>query len=255
MKLTFLGTGTSQGVPVIACDCDVCTSPDPKDKRLRTSAMLEVDGKVIVFDTGPDFRQQMLRERVKRLDAVVFTHPHKDHIAGMDDIRSFNFRTKAPIDVYANALTIEALKREYAYVFATHDKYPGTPSVNLHEIDDKHRFQAAGVDLLPIPVMHHKMPVLGFRAGDLAYVTDANHIAPATKNRLKGLKVLVLNALRRKKHLSHFTLDEAIELVEELRPQHAYFTHISHLMGRHADVMQEVPDNVTIAHDGLSVSI
>lgn len=254
MKLTFLGTGTSQGVPVIACECPVCTSPDPKDNRLRTSVMFEVNGKVVVVDTGPDYRQQMLRESVKRLDAVLFTHPHKDHIAGMDDIRSFNFRQKRPIDVFANAMTIEALKREYHYVFAA-DKYPGIPSVNVHEIHANKPFKAAGLEFMPIEVMHYKMPVLGFRIGDIAYITDANFISEVSREHLKGLKVLVLNALRREQHLSHFTLDEALRVVEELNPERAYFTHISHLMGTHTEASHGLPDNVQIAFDGLTVEV
>ena len=187
MKLTFLGTGTSQGIPVIACDCAVCTSADPHDNRLRTSAMLEVDDQVIVIDSGPDFRQQMLRAQVKRLDALVFTHPHKDHIAGMDDIRAFNFRQRKEMDIYANAMTIKGLEREFHYVFAE-EKYPGVPSVQVHEIDET-PFLVGPTLFTPITVMHHKMPVLGFRVGDVAYITDANYISPDNMAKLRGLKV------------------------------------------------------------------
>lgn len=252
MKLTFLGTGTSQGIPVIACDCEVCQSNNPYDDRTRTSVMVENDGQVVVVDTGPDFRTQMLREKVKRLDGVVFTHPHKDHIAGMDDIRAFNFRQKKDMDVYANTLTAIALKREYHYVFAE-DKYPGVPQVNLHHIEAYQPFQVGGMEWLPIPVLHYKMPVLGFRIGDMAYITDANFISEEALDQLKGLKVLVLNALRIKKHLSHFNLEEAIAMVERLQPERAYFTHLSHYMGTHEDASKLLPPGIEIAYDGLQV--
>ena len=251
MKLTFLGTGTSQGIPVIACDCEVCRSGDPKDDRLRASVMLEVDGKVFVIDTGPDFRQQMLRSDVRRLDAVVFTHPHKDHIAGMDDIRAFNFRQKADIDIYANAMTLKGLEREFYYVFEE-EKYPGVPGVNVHIITEE-PFWVAAVEFIPIPVLHYHMPVLGFRVGDIAYITDANFISEESKAKLQGLKVLVLNALRRTSHLSHFTLDQAVELALELGAEQTYFTHMSHLLGRHEEVELELPAGIHLAYDGLSV--
>lgn len=251
MKLTFLGTGTSQGVPVIACDCDVCTSPDPNDTRLRSAVLLEAQGKTCVIDTGPDFRQQMLTHQVKQLDAIVFTHHHKDHVAGMDDIRAFNFRQGVPMDIFANSITIDALHKEFSYVFAD-EKYPGVPSVVLHEID-REPFVAAGMNLVPIPVMHHRLPVLGFRVGDLAYVTDANHIPPSSMALLQGLKVLILNALRIQAHISHFTLAEALDIIHQLKPERAYLTHISHLMGRHAEVQAQLPPNVFLGHDGLVV--
>ena len=254
MKFTFLGTGTSQGIPVIACDCEVCQSPDPKDKRTRTAGMVEMDGKFVVIDTGPDFRAQMLREKVKRMDGVVFTHPHKDHIAGMDDIRSFNFRQRRDMDVYANELTLTALKREFYYVFEE-IKYPGVPSVVVHEIEELVPFTVAGMEWLPIPVLHYRMPVFGYRIGDFAYITDANHIPERSMEQLPGLKVLVLNALRKKKHLSHFTLEEAIEIVQILKPERAYFTHLSHLMGTHAEVSKLLPPGIEIAYDGLTIEI
>ena len=216
--------------------------------------LFEDGGQTVVVDTGPDFRQQMLRAQVKRLDAVVFTHPHKDHLAGMDDIRSFNFRQRQPMAVYANELTIAALKREFYYVFEA-EKYPGVPSVDLHEIDEDRAFEAGGMQFQPLPVMHYKMPVLGFRVGDVAYVTDANYIPPKTMGRLRGLKVLVLNALRKTKHLSHFNLEEALALVAELQPERAYFTHISHLMGTHAETEALLPANIEIATDGLVVEV
>ncbi len=254
MKFTFLGTGTSQGIPVIACNCPVCTSSDPRDNRTRTSGMIEMNNQFVVIDTGPDFRAQMLREQVKRLDGVVFTHPHKDHIAGMDDIRSFNFRQQKDMDIYVNEITLEALKREFYYIFEE-IKYPGVPSVSIHKIDELVPFKVAGMEWLPIPVSHYRMPVLGFREGGFAYITDANHIPDRSLEQLKGLKVLVLNALRMKKHLSHFTLEEAIEIVNLLQPEKAYFTHLSHLMGRHEDVSKLLPPGIEIAYDGLSVEI
>ena len=253
MKITFLGTGTSQGIPVIACECAVCQSRDPHDDRLRASVMLEVDGRVYVIDTGPDFRQQMLQNKVQRLDAVVFTHPHKDHIAGMDDIRAFNFKQGTDIEIYANNLTLEGLKREFHYVFA-HDKYPGIPTVNAHLIDEE-PFTINGLEWIPVPVLHHRMPVLGFRIGDFAYVTDANFISPESMAKLHGLKVLVLNALRRKSHLSHFTLDEAIEVSQQLRPETTYLTHLSHLMGLHSEVEAELPPGIHIAYDRLQIEV
>lgn len=254
MRFTFLGTGTSQGVPVIACECAVCQSKDSLDKRTRTAGMVEKDGKIVTIDTGPDFRFQMLREQVKRMDGVVFTHSHKDHIAGMDDIRSFNFRQKRDMDIYANSHTLEALKREFYYVFEE-VKYPGVPSVVTHEIEGLKPFEVAGMEWLPIPVLHYRMPVLGFRIEDFAYITDANFIPEESIEKLQGLKVLVLNALRIKKHLSHFNLEEAIEIVNLLKPEKAYFTHLSHLMGSHSEVSKMVPAGIEIAYDGLSIEI
>jgi len=254
MKLTFLGTGTSQGIPVIGCDCEVCRSEDPKDDRLRTSAMITVDGRNYVFDTGPDFRQQMLREKPENVDAVVFTHEHKDHIAGMDDIRPFNFKTRQPLNIYAHPRVQEALKREYHYVFSD-NKYPGVPEVNVHTIKKDQNFSINGTKFIPIEVMHYKLPVLGFRVHDVAYITDANYIDETEKAKLKDLDVLVINALRKEQHISHFNLEEAIELVDELKPKRAFFTHISHLMGRHADVSKELPPHVAIAYDGLEVEL
>ncbi len=253
MKLTFLGTGTSQGIPVIACECAICTSADPRDNRLRTSAMIEVDDQVIVIDTGPDFRQQMLRAGVKRLDAVVFTHPHKDHIAGMDDIRAFNFRQHADIDIYTNSMTLKALEREFYYVFEE-EKYPGVPGVNVKLIDEE-PFSIGPTEFKPVTVMHYRMPVLGFRVGDMAYITDAKTISPENMDKLRGLKVLVLNALRRTEHLSHFTLDEAVAIAQELKPEMTYLTHLSHLMGCHADVAAELPAGIQVAYDGLCVEV
>lgn len=254
MKLTFLGTGTSQGIPVIGCKCKVCTSHDLHDNRLRTSAMIDVDQKTFVIDTGPDFRQQMLRAKPDMVDAVLFTHEHKDHIAGMDDIRPFNYQSGKPLNVYASDQVQEALKREYHYVF-NHLKYPGVPEVNLHKISGNENFEIDGTEIIPIEVLHYKLPVLGFRIKNMAYITDANFISEQEKQKLQNLDVLVLNALRKENHISHFNLEEAIALSQELKAKRTYFTHISHLMGTHAEVSKELPPNIFIAYDGLEVEI
>lgn len=248
---TFLGTGTSQGVPVISCECDVCQSQNSKDKRLRTSILVSVDDKNIVIDTGPDFRQQMLTNDVKMVDAVLFTHEHKDHVAGLDDIRSYNFKSKKDMNVYASLRVQEALKREFAYIFADY-KYPGVPQVQLHEISNE-PFELCGTAVTPIDVMHYKLPVKGFRISNLTYITDANYISDTEKEKIKGSDVLVINALRREHHISHFTLSEALELIEELKPKKAYLTHISHLLGKHDEVSKELPAHVEIAYDGLKI--
>ncbi len=253
MQITFLGTGTSQGVPIIACPCNVCGSTDSRDKRLRTSILIETNNKTFVIDTGPDFRQQMLRENVKQMDAIIFTHEHKDHTAGFDDIRAFNFINKKKMEVYASDRVQEAIKREYPYVFDG-TKYPGIPEVNLHLLENK-KIIIEGVEILPIEVMHYKLPVFGFRIGDFSYITDANYISDVEKEKLKNSKVLVLNALRREAHISHFTLEEAIELVKELKPEKAYFTHISHQLGLHSDVLKELPSTIEIAYDGLKINL
>lgn len=253
MKITFLGTGTSQGVPVIGCQCDVCTSVNYKDNRLRTSILVEINGTNLVVDTGPDFRQQMLRERVQRLDAVLFTHAHKDHTAGMDDIRSFNFKQKTDMPIYARQEVIDQLKQEFSYIFAS-SKYPGIPKVKLHLLDGK-PFEVAENRIIPIEVMHHKLPVYGFRFGDFTYITDANYIPEQEKEKIKGSKVIVINALQKEEHISHFTFDQAIELMEELQPEKAYFTHISHRLGLHKDVSQELPDFIELAWDGLQITV
>jgi phosphoribosyl 1,2-cyclic phosphate phosphodiesterase len=253
MKITFLGTGTSQGIPVIACRCEVCSSSNPKDNRLRCSVLVEFNGKTIVIDTGPDFRQQMLKNKVRRLDAVLFTHEHKDHVAGLDDIRAFNFVMKQNMDIYLTDAVEQAIRREFSYIFAD-TKYPGIPLINLHRITN-HPFDLFDQTIMPIEVMHYQMPVFGYRIGDFTYITDAKSISEIELEKLEGTKILVINALRRETHVSHFTLNEALELINRIKPQKGYLTHLSHQMGKHEDVMKELPSNVEIAYDGLIVEI
>lgn len=253
MKLTFLGTGTSQGVPVIACRCHVCRSVDERDRRLRTSALLTTDdGKHILFDIGPDFRQQMLRQKVESLDAIMVTHAHRDHVAGLDDVRSFNYVQHKNMDVYLNAIAKHALMRDYGYIFEHHE-YPGLPEADLHEVDAP--FVAAGVTVIPVKAMHKDLPILAFRVGEMAYFTDANFIAPEELEKLKGVKVMVINALRREKHFSHFSLPEALEVIDKVQPERAYLTHISHEMGLHSEVEKTLPQGVFLAYDNLEVEI
>jgi phosphoribosyl 1,2-cyclic phosphate phosphodiesterase len=253
VTITFLGTGTSQGVPVIACGCEVCTSADHRDKRLRSSIMIEGDGKVIVIDSGPDFRQQMLREKVQHLDAIVFTHEHKDHIAGMDDIRAFNYKQNAAIPVYADTRVQKALQREYPYIFAE-EKYPGIPQITIHTIDNE-PFSVEGIGFTPIEVLHYKLPVKGFRIKDFTYITDAKTIADSEKEKIKGSKTLVINALQKQTHISHFTLAEAIAFAQEIGAEKTYFTHISHRLGKHVDISKDLPLNIELAYDGLRLKV
>ena len=236
---------------MIGCHCEVCTSKDERDKRLRSSILIQSPTTTIVVDTTPDFRQQMLRINNDKLDAVLFTHPHKDHIAGLDDVRPYNFFSGHAVDVYANALTADALKREFAYVFAEH-KYPGIPNINLNIINEQ-PFTVGDIPVVPIAVWHHKMVVYGFRFGNFTYITDANKIDTEKKELIKGSRILVVNALRNQEHISHFTLGEAIALVEELNIPRAYFTHISHQLGRHQDVTTILPDNISLAYDNLVI--
>lgn len=234
---------------MIGCECEVCTSADSRDNRLRSSILVESPGTSLVVDTGPDFRYQMLREKVKHLDAVIFTHPHKDHLAGLDDIRAFNFFSKKPIDVYADSLTEEAVRRDFYYAF-TDTRYPGIPELNLNTIATE-SFMVGDIPVTPIPVWHLKMPVMGFRFGKFTYITDANRIENESREKIRGSEVLVLNALRKAKHISHFSLSEAIAIAQELSIPNTYFTHISHQLGRHADIERELPPGIHLGYDGL----
>jgi phosphoribosyl 1,2-cyclic phosphate phosphodiesterase len=231
----------------------VCTSSDTRDKRLRTSILIETAKTRIAVDSGPDFRQQLLREKIKKLDAVVFTHEHKDHIAGLDEVRAFNFINKMVMPVYATERVQKALRREFSYIFSD-EKYPGIPEIELHTFDDA-PFYVGDVLMEPVNVMHYKLPVKGFRADKFAYITDANFIEESEKEKLRNLDVLVLNALRREPHISHFTFDEAIQLVEQLKPKKAYFTHIAHQLGLHSEVSKELRENIELAFDGLQLII
>lgn len=253
LRVTFLGTGTSQGVPVIACDCKVCKSADSKDQRLRCSVLIEYGDKTFVIDTGPDFRQQMLRAGVQSLDAILYTHEHKDHIAGMDDVRAFNFKQKSDMEIYCDRNVEKALKREFYYVFE-HNRYPGIPAVNLNLID-KDPFVLDGVPITPIEVVHYKLPVLGYRFDDFTYITDAKTVSAEERDKIRGSKILVINCLRREPHISHFNLEEALEFIEDIKPELTYLTHISHLFGTHEEIENELPPNVKVAYDGLQLNI
>lgn len=253
LKITFLGTGTSSGVPMIACNCEVCSSTNTKDNRLRSSIMVQSKTTTIVVDTTPDFRFQMLREKVKHLDAILFTHPHKDHVAGLDDVKAFNYFNKKHIEVFANELTQNALKNEFYYIFAAH-KYPGVADINLNVINEE-PFLVGDIMVTPIKVWHLHMPVLGFRFGNFTYITDANKIEDSELKKIKGSEVLVLNALRHKAHISHFTLQEAIDLSASLQIPQTYFTHISHQLGLYDEIIKELPANCYLAYDGLEIKI
>ncbi len=253
MTVKFLGTGTSQGVPVIACDCQVCSSPNVKDNRLRSSVLVELESKNIVIDTGPDFRYQMLREHITHLDAVLFTHSHKDHVAGLDDIRAFNRQQDSAVDIYGSREVHEALQREFYYAFSA-KKYPGVPMLNLHEITSA-PFRLFGCEVVPIEVMHYMMPVLGFRIGDFTYITDAKTVDDSQIEKIRGSKILVVNALQRETHISHFTLDEAVAFAKRIGAEQTYFTHISHRLGLHAEVEAELPSDIYLAYDGLRLTV
>lgn len=254
MTITFLGTGTSGGIPVLTCGCRVCRSLDFRDKRLRVSVWIEVKGKSFVIDTGPDFRQQALRERIPNIDAVIYTHEHKDHTAGLDDVRPYNYLQGIKhLNIYGHTRVLNQLKCEFAYAFSEY-KYPGVPLISCQEIENQ-SFTIEGVIFTPIEVMHHKLPVFGFRTGDFTYITDVNFISDSELEKAYGTKVLVLGALQREPHISHFTLSQAIEVAQKVGAEMTYFTHISHKMGLHAEVNDELPPNIRLAYDGLKIHL
>ncbi|MDX9846165.1 MAG: MBL fold metallo-hydrolase [Tenuifilaceae bacterium] len=251
MRFTFLGTGTSQGIPIIGCPCAICASTDSRDKRLRTSALIEHNGTTIVIDAGPDFRQQMLSANVRNLDAILLTHEHRDHIAGLDDVRAYNYLQQKPMDIWGEPRVLEAIQNEFSYVFADY-KYPGSPEMNLLPIEGN-AIRIGSIEVLPIRAMHYRLPVYGFRIENLTYITDANSIPEREMKKIAGTDILIINALRKEKHISHFTLNEAIKVIEDIAPKQAYITHISHQMGFHSDVQLELPMNIFLAYDGLVI--
>jgi phosphoribosyl 1,2-cyclic phosphate phosphodiesterase len=254
VTVTFLGTGTSQGVPFIGCGCAVCTSANAKDNRLRSSVWIQTPEASIVIDSGPDFRYQMLRAKVHKLDAIIFTHGHKDHIAGLDDVRAYNYHDNKAMDVYATLATQEALRREFYYIF-TEQTYPGIPKVNLHTINNGQVININGLQITPIRVLHYKMEVLGFRINDFTYITDANYIAPEEMDKIAGSTTFVINGLRHEPHISHYTMKEAIEIVRQTGASNAYFTHISHQLGLHEEVNATLPIGMYLAYDGLTLHL
>jgi len=253
LKITFLGTGTSTGVPVVACNCDVCTSADARDKRYRTSVMINRADSNIIIDCGPDFRIQMLKHKVENIDAVVFTHAHRDHIAGLDDIRAFNYILNKSIDIFGTEITLNSIKEQFPYVFIP-GRYFGAPQINLNTITNS-AFTIGEFEFLPIQVKHQDMEVYGYRVGKFTYITDANFISSEELEKLKGTEVLVINALRNSRHVSHFSLGEALEIIDLIHPQKAYLTHISHFLGKYVEVEAKLPDNVFLAYDGLTIEV
>ncbi|TBV26759.1 MBL fold metallo-hydrolase [Meridianimaribacter sp. CL38] len=253
MKITFLGTGTSQGIPVIGSTHPVCLSDNPKDKRLRVSVLIEWDNYAYVIDCGPDFRQQMLTTNCNKIDGILFTHEHADHTAGLDDIRPFNFR-QGDMPIYAHKRVVKALQQRFAYVFETKNKYPGAPGVDIREIENT-PFKLGDTTVVPINLMHGNLQVFGFRVNDFAYLTDMKTIEEAEMEKLKHLKVLVINALREESHHSHLNLEEALAFIDKVKPEKAYLTHISHLLGFHDEVEQKLPKHVFLAYDNLQITL
>ena len=253
MQITLLGTGTSQGVPVIACECEVCISTNSNDKRLRSSVLIEVDGSTIVIDTGPDFRQQILRESISNLDAVLYTHSHKDHVAGLDDVRSFNFKSKKAMDVFCTEDVLLSLKNEFSYIFSE-SKYPGIPRIDVTLINNS-TFYINRTKIIPIKALHYKLPILGFRIKNFVYLTDISEISEAEKQKMLDADLIILDSLRKEPHISHLCLEESLLLLQELKPKKAYLTHISHLMGLHDIVNKELPINIELAYDGLKIKL
>ena len=254
LRITFLGTGTSQGIPIIGSTHPVCMSTDPRDKRLRVSILIEFEGANYVIDCGPDFRQQMLANKVTHLEALLFTHEHADHTAGLDDIRPFFFR-QGDIPIYAHQRVLDELKKRFEYIFETENRYPGAPAVEVYEVTNNIPFEINDLHVEPVNVMHGKLQVFGYRFGNFAYLTDVKTIAAEEKEKLRDLDVLVVNALREEPHYSHFNLEEALAFVEEIKPKKTYFTHISHLLGFHAEVEKQLPENVHLAYDGLQLEL
>lgn len=253
LKVTILGTGTSQGVPVIGSTHPVCQSDDPRDKRFRVSAMIQIGGKTLVIDCGPDFRQQMLANDVQNLDAVLFTHEHADHTAGLDDLRPFYFKQGA-VHLYMEKRVHESLKQRFEYIFREKDKYPGVADLTVHHFDDE-PFTAADMEIIPIRAHHGNLPIYGFRVRDFAYLTDVKTLPQASRKKLAGLDVLVLNMLRKEPHHTHLNLKEAMEMVEDLQPKQVYFTHLSHHIGFHAEVDENLPEGVNLAYDNLTIDL
>jgi len=253
LKITILGTGTSLGVPIIGCDCPVCQSQNPRDNRLRSSALVEWQNKVFLIDAGPDFRQQMLKTSVRKIDAILLTHEHKDHVSGLDDIRALNFLHRKAIDIYAEKRVQDAIRKDFAYVFSV-IQYPGIPQMNLHHIEPG-SFDIDGIQITTIRSLHYKLPILGFRFGDFTYITDSNYIPPEEMKKIKGTKILIINALRWEAHLSHNSIPEAIEIINQIKPSKAYLTHLSHQAGKYDDLMKKLPSGIEPAYDGLVINL
>ncbi|NJB35517.1 MBL fold metallo-hydrolase [Croceivirga sp. JEA036] len=254
LQVTFLGTGTSQGIPIIGSTHPVCLSTDPKDKRLRVSVLISWEGYNYIIDCGPDFRQQLLANPISKLDAILFTHEHSDHTAGLDDIRPFFFR-QGDIPIYADERVIASLRRRFDYIFADEDRYPGAPAVQIHQIDKNTELDLHGLTVIPIEAFHNRLPVLGFRFKDFAYLTDVKRVEAPEIKKLKGLQVLVVNALREEQHYSHFNLEEAIAFAKQVGAKTTYFTHISHLLGFHKEVEAKLPEGIHLAYDNLKITI